>query len=153
MKGSRMPCKAGEPQTSLSRRELLVRAASGLAVAAVGTAIAGAGRFLVPPAARRAPVCAGTVAEFPAGSVRYVEAADAFVVHDESGLWGLSARCTHLGCRVQPSATGFACPCHGAAFDARGDVLRGPAVRPLPRAPVRADDEGRVWVEPGGVRG
>jgi Rieske Fe-S protein len=48
----------------------------------------------------------------------------------------LSATCTHLGCRVRPSARALVCPCHGSAFARDGRVLRGPAQAPLPVYPV-----------------
>ena len=39
----------------------------------------------------------------------------------------ISTICTHLGCTVRATETGFACPCHGSNYDVRGDVVGGPA--------------------------
>jgi len=50
---------------------------------------------------------------------------------DREGVYAISMICTHLGCIVKPSATGFDCPCHGSRFAADGTVLRGPAPKPL----------------------
>ena len=53
----------------------------------------------------------------------------------DGGLHAVSMRCTHLGCLVRFNAaeTSWDCPCHGSRFDVDGEVLEGPAVRPLPR--------------------
>jgi Rieske Fe-S protein len=53
------------------------------------------------------------------------------VMRDTEGVFAVSRVCTHLGCIVQASATGFDCPCHGSRFAADGTVLQGPAPRPL----------------------
>lgn len=43
-----------------------------------------------------------------------------------------SRRCTHRGCQLRAFEEGISkCPCHGAAFGLDGDVLSGPAKRPL----------------------
>jgi Rieske Fe-S protein len=46
---------------------------------------------------------------------------------DAGGVYAISTICTHLGCIVKPSATGFDCPCHGSKFAHDGTVVKGPA--------------------------
>jgi CDGSH-type Zn-finger protein/nitrite reductase/ring-hydroxylating ferredoxin subunit len=63
---------------------------------------------------------------------RHGEQMAAFV--DEGGeLHLMSARCPHLGCTVawDPTEKTFDCPCHGSRFSAQGDVVQGPATKPL----------------------
>ncbi|MGH7597413.1 MAG: ubiquinol-cytochrome c reductase iron-sulfur subunit, partial [bacterium] len=55
----------------------------------------------------------------------------------ENEYIALSPICTHLGCRVRKARDGFDCPCHGSRYDLRGQVINGPAARPLTRFPVR----------------
>jgi cytochrome b6-f complex iron-sulfur subunit len=48
-------------------------------------------------------------------------------------LIAVNPKCTHQGCDVKWAAgeKKYACPCHGANFDAKGAVLNGPATKPL----------------------
>ena len=57
-----------------------------------------------------------------------------------------SNRCTHVGCPVAVTLTGFGCPCHGSVFDERGSRVAGPAIRPLDRFQweIRSDDA--LWI-------
>ena len=59
----------------------------------------------------------------------------AIAVHkqEDGSLRGLSAVCTHLACIVHwnNAERSWDCPCHGSRFDLDGNVLQGPAVRPL----------------------
>ena len=54
------------------------------------------------------------------------------VFRDREGVYAISLVCTHLGCIVKPSATGFDCPCHGSRFSHDGAVIKGPAPKALP---------------------
>jgi nitrite reductase/ring-hydroxylating ferredoxin subunit len=51
---------------------------------------------------------------------------------DAEGVYAVSTVCTHLGCIVKPTESGFECPCHGSRFAGNGTVVKGPAPRPLP---------------------
>jgi Rieske Fe-S protein len=54
-----------------------------------------------------------------------------------------SAVCTHMGCTVNQIADGkIECPCHGSEYSiATGEVLRGPAPRPLPAKQIKVSGE------------
>jgi Rieske Fe-S protein len=61
----------------------------------------------------------------------------------------ISTRCMHLGCPVRYTAAAqrFICPCHGGVYDALGQRVGGPPVRPLDRFYTRVVN-GRVQVGP-----
>ncbi len=53
---------------------------------------------------------------------------------DERGqLHLVDTTCTHLGCELQWNAAEktWDCPCHGSRFTYEGDIVEGPALRPL----------------------
>jgi glycine/D-amino acid oxidase-like deaminating enzyme/nitrite reductase/ring-hydroxylating ferredoxin subunit len=85
---------------------------------------------------------ARAVEEIPAGEARVVPESGAGrmgVYRDEDGgLHAVSIRCTHQGCilRFNDAETSWDCPCHGSRFDVDGNVLEGPAVRPLAKRDV-----------------
>jgi len=77
-------------------------------------------------------------ADVPAGEARVVRsgAGKVGVYRDEDGgLHAVSLRCTHLGCltRWNDAERSWDCPCHGSRFDPDGNVLAGPAAKPLER--------------------
>jgi len=54
-------------------------------------------------------------------------------------------RCPHQGCPVSfvSKADGFTCPCHRSAFDAAGNLTRGPATTGLKKVAV-AEEGGKI---------
>ena len=71
------------------------------------------------------------------GAVVALEGEKAAVYRSEDGrVTAVSATCPHMGCDVgwNPAEGTWDCPCHGSRFTVDGDVIEGPAARPL--APV-----------------
>jgi cytochrome b6-f complex iron-sulfur subunit len=88
-------------------------------------------------------VNAGNVKEFRVGSVNTVREMHGFVVRDDkAGALTLSWKCTHLGCTVPwvENEHQFHCPCHGSIFNTKGQVMAGPAPRPLDLYPSRVEN-------------
>ena len=79
------------------------------------------------------------------GEPFFVPEAEAWIVKgsDLSSSLAFDDRCTHLGCRYKWNKEKgfFECPCHGSEFDIRGDVIRGPASRSLPRMSLTDSSE------------
>lgn len=69
---------------------------------------------------------------------------DVAVFNVSGTLFGTQAQCTHMGgplCEGKLEGNVVTCPFHGAQFDVTtGEVLRGPATRPLDRYAVRVKD-------------
>ncbi len=62
------------------------------------------------------------------------------VIADAEGLAVFSSTCPHLGCRINGAEDGeLVCPCHGSRFNARGQLLHGPALRNLQPLPYELD--------------
>ncbi len=56
------------------------------------------------------------------------------VYRDDSGkIHEVSIKCTHMGCMLSwnNAEKSWDCPCHGSRFDADGNILHSPAVKPL----------------------
>lgn len=82
---------------------------------------------------------------FPDG-VTFLDEARLFVFKNKGSFHVISAVCTHLGCTVKKVGNGFDCPCHGSKFDAKGNVLSGPAPRALEWLQVSLAPNGELVV-------
>jgi glycine/D-amino acid oxidase-like deaminating enzyme/nitrite reductase/ring-hydroxylating ferredoxin subunit len=68
------------------------------------------------------------------GAVVSLEGKRAAAYRDGDGvIHAVSPTCTHLGCEVRfnPAERSWDCPCHGSRFGLDGEVLEGPASKPL----------------------
>ncbi len=132
-----------------SRRDFLARAGHAVAGVCALSAVAGGVRVAVPDfdegPARRFPL--GRLSHFKMNTLTWLQDRDLFVVRNEGGMGAFSCRCTHLGCTVRRTADGFVCPCHGAEYGPLGEVISGPARRPLPWYEVWLEQDGRLWVD------
>ena len=79
-----------------------------------------------------------------------VQRGQVLLVWREGAARAMSARCTHLGCTVSVSQDGesLVCPCHGSEYGLDGEVLRGPAPRPLASLEIERQDDGSCRVVP-----
>jgi len=132
----------------VTRRSFLSYASLASFFAAMGTAVAGMLRLpkpaVLPGPMRRFKI--GSPDQFAVGSETRFEKENFFIFRDSRGMYAISAVCTHLGCSVARSPQGFACPCHGSKFNARGDVEAGPAPRALPWLEVGRAADGQLVV-------
>ncbi len=88
-------------------------------------------------------VIAGRPKEFRNNTVSLVQHGHFYVSRlEDGGLLALWQRCTHLGCTVpwRQDEKQFHCPCHSSLFNTRGEVIGGPAPRPLDMFPIELVD-------------
>jgi cytochrome b6-f complex iron-sulfur subunit len=91
---------------------------------------------------------AGRVADYPLG-VTIDKPNRVWIIRNEKGLYSIWARCTHLGCTPNwfPAESRFRCPCHGSNYTIKGDVIAGPAPKPLWRVMVTKTPQGELVVD------
>ena len=89
----------------------------------------------------------GRPEEFPPGSRIAIDPKRVCIVREGNKVAAISTTCTHLGCIVAPSATGFQCPCHGSRFDVDGNVPGGPAPKALAWYAVSLTPSGELEVD------
>ena len=76
------------------------------------------------------------------GAVLRIDGDVQAVYRDAQGtLYAYQGSCTHLGCPLEYNAaeTSFDCRCHGSRFGVDGQVITGPAKKPLARIDVREE--------------
>jgi cytochrome b6-f complex iron-sulfur subunit len=105
--------------------------------------------FFKPRATYGAPqrFTAGIPSDYPEGTRVTLDAQRVCMVRDGNKLAAISTTCTHLGCTVGLSDTGFACPCHGSRYDQEGKVTGGPAPRALSWYKVSLAPNGEVEID------
>lgn len=122
-------------------------------LAAFGAAIAGASaRFFFPnviyePSQK---FNAGPAKSFDIGvSTKWLNEQRMWIIRTPEGIYALWARCTHLGCTPNwfPDQNRFKCPCHGSNYTQAGDVIAGPAPKPLWRAKIELAATGDLIVD------
>ena len=75
------------------------------------------------------------------GWARFSSSRSIWIVRRAQRVTVFSATCPHLGCTVDASGDGFACPCHGSSWNANGDRLGGPTARSLDVLQSRVDGD------------
>ena len=123
-----------EKELSPSRRHFLFLAGTVTATAGVVGFLAATIRFLFPNVLYEPPsrFPIGRPEDFPPGTPTFMPEKRLFVFNSAEGYYAISSVCTHLGCNVNyVSGDGFDCPCHGSKFNSNGEVVHGPAPRPL----------------------
>lgn len=134
------------PRSRLTRREFLGWAWAVSLAGLFGQAGMALFSFLKPrrmPGAFGSVVVAGALAEFKPGTVSFVQAGRFYISRLEDGsVLALWQRCTHLGCTVpwREDEGQFHCPCHSSLFNRQGEVIGGPAPRPLDLFPMSLKD-------------
>jgi cytochrome b6-f complex iron-sulfur subunit len=134
-------------KTKINRREFLGVTWVLSLIGLVGQAGAALYQFFKPrvePGSFGGKVVAGRVGEFHPGSVNHIQKGRFYISYLEDGVMlALWHRCTHLGCTVpwREDEGRFHCPCHSSIFNTQGEVVSGPAPRPMDVFPITIEDD------------
>jgi cytochrome b6-f complex iron-sulfur subunit len=93
-------------------------------------------------------VYAGKIEDFAVNSINRILAGRFYISRTDDGIIALWQKCPHLGCAIpwDENEGIFHCPCHGSTFNQVGEVLGGPAPRPMDYFPAEVSEEG-IWVD------
>jgi len=139
----------GEPEGQMTRRSMLTWLTGfGLFGSAIITVFSNL-LFIKPRATYGQPnrFSIGRPDTYPPGSKVAMDQQRICIIRDGDKLAAISTTCTHLGCIVATSETGFACPCHGSRYDQDGNVTGGPAPKPLAWYQVNLAPNGEIMVD------
>ncbi len=138
-----------QDKAGTSRREFLGLASLGTVILSSFTVVAGVLRMTKPSVhyeeSRKFKI--GKPENFPLGTAIKLDDRKVFIFSGAAGLHAISATCTHLGCIVAISETGFKCPCHGSKYNRDGKVIGGPAPRPLAWFEISKSVDGSLVVD------
>ncbi len=150
----------------LSRRLAIRWAGWGSVLVVVGGWLNGFLSFFYPQPGKTGAfggtITAGAVEELKVGDVKALPDGKFYVTRVPEGFIALWWKCPHLGCTVPwkeneetlPPDEAFAqkgefhCPCHGSRYNRYGQIIFGPAPRPMDRFPVTIDG-GKIKVDTG----
>ncbi len=148
--------EASDQVGGFSRRSLLSIGWIASLVSILGPGLANI-RYLFPNVLYETPTAfkLEKPADYQANSITFIENRKLFIFRDRHGFRAMSAVCTHLRCTTgpfgPPSGKGKTstsrCPCHGSVFDQSGNVLSGPAPRPLPFFRIVLSPDGWLQVD------
>jgi cytochrome b6-f complex iron-sulfur subunit len=136
-------------KAGVSRRDFLGMAAVGTVVLSSLALFAGMFRMSKPNVRyeEATKFKIGKAENFPVGTVKKLDEKGVFIFSNDDGLHAISCVCTHLGCIVALSETGFQCPCHGSKYDENGKVIGGPAPRNLAWLEISRGLDGSLMVD------
>ena len=100
------------------------------------------GKFLRPMVRQKKTLLRVAKADIPVQGALVFKEARVAVIREAGKIYALSLVCTHLGCTSTVTPRELFCPCHGSIFDRQGNVLKGPADRPLAR--YKVEDRGET---------
>ena len=107
-------------------------------------------------------VSAGNAADYKVGDVKYFVEGKFYLSRLEEGFMALYQKCPHVGCTVPwrpefelpdqaPGVKGlFRCPCHGSTYLRNGQIIFGPAPRPMDYMRI-TNEGGRLVVNTGRI--
>lgn len=133
-------------------RRNFIWAAWGAFAAFLGASAGAMGKFMLPNVLYEQSQVfkAGRPEDFPEGvSTKLMKEYRVWIIKTPDTLYALWGRCTHLGCTPNwfDAEKRFKCPCHGSNYTIQGDVIAGPAPKPLNRCAVALLPTGEILVD------